>query len=226
MLKLLQENGAAVTALFTVVLAFSTIGLAYLTGMLAVETRRLRRAGTEPELVAYLLPDRRHKTIVNFEIANIGQGAAREIQFRFIADAEDFVRHEVRLAAEDKARRIAVLPQGERLSTLFAQGFELFKDTPLKPFTVAVRHRASKKEELFHLDVSDFKGLITVGVPADHEMAEALKKMERTLDNWSSGFKRLKVESISTAEEEERRRKMYEEMRQEHNEGDGKNARE
>ena len=116
---------------------------------------------------------------------------------------------------ENKARRIAVLPQGERLSTLFAQGFELFKDTPLKPFTVAVRHRASKKEELFHLDISDFKGLVTVGVPADHEMAEALKRMERTLDGWSSGFKRLKVESITTAEEQERTRKMYDEMREE-----------
>jgi hypothetical protein len=213
MLTILQENGDAVTALFTVVLAFSTIVLAFLTGMLAVETRRLRRASTEPELVAYLLPDRRHKTIVNFEIANIGQGAAKDIRFRFIADPDDFTRHEVRLAAEDKARRIAVLPQNERLSTLFAQGFELFKDTPLKPFTVAVRHRASKKEELFHLDVSDFKGLVTVGVPADHEMAEALKKIERTLDSWSSGFKRLKVETSTPAEEEERRRKTYEAMR-------------
>jgi hypothetical protein len=213
MLKIFQENGEAVTALFTAVLACSTIVLAFLTWMLAFETRRLRRAGTEPELVAYLLPDKRHKTIVNFEIANIGQGAARDIRFRFIAEPEDFARHEVRLAAESTARRIAVLPQGERLSTLFAQGFELFKDAPLKPFTVAVRHRASKKEELFHLDVADFKGLVTVGVPAEHEMAEALKKMERTLDSWSSGFKRLKIESTTAAEEEERRRKMYYEMR-------------
>jgi hypothetical protein len=38
------------------------------------ETRSLRRAGTEPDVVAYLLPHPVHLIVINIVVANVGQG--------------------------------------------------------------------------------------------------------------------------------------------------------
>jgi hypothetical protein len=49
----------------------TTIVYAWLTGVLAIENRRLRKAGTEPEVIAYLFPDARHINILHMVVANV-----------------------------------------------------------------------------------------------------------------------------------------------------------
>ena len=71
----------------------TTIVYAWLTGVLAIENRRLRKAGTEPEVIAYLFPDARHINILHMVVANVAKGAAKNVSIEFEADADDFASH-------------------------------------------------------------------------------------------------------------------------------------
>ena len=64
----LSASSPAITAAATLVPTATTIVYAWLTGILALENRRLRRAGTEPLVIAYLFPDAQNLAI-EFEAA-------------------------------------------------------------------------------------------------------------------------------------------------------------
>ncbi len=206
LLDLTTTYQGAITALATAVIAATGIATVWLTATLARENRLLHKAGTEPDVVAYLIPDQRYKTMLNFVVANIGRGPARNVTFIFDADPADFAAHDVQFAANQSRAAIAILPQDERISAFFGAGPDLFKDPRLQPFKVKVEFedlRQKRRSKTFDLDVSQFDRLITLGQPAEHEMAEALKKMAETMTGWST-IRRLKVETITTEEIEQR----------------------
>ncbi|MDQ7250763.1 hypothetical protein [Dongia sedimenti] len=208
----------AISGLATLVIAIATIVYVKLTHQLAVENRLLRKAGTEPQVVAYLMPDHIHKTMVNFVLANVGQGAALNVKFSFEADAADFTRHEVCLTNSDERTAISVLPQGERVTAFFGSGHNLVRKPALHPFEVLVEYRNTQGlfyRHKFNLDISQFLGLITLGSPPDYEMAEALKKIEQHLSHAISGFKRLKIETITSAEAENKQKQWLQNVRAE-----------
>ena len=63
------------------------------------------------------------------------------------------------------------------------------------------------------MDVSQFKGLIILGVPTDHEVAEALKKIEKHFSHFASGSTRFKVETITAEKAQEKKTKQLAEMK-------------
>lgn len=211
LITLANTQQGAVTALATVVIAIAAIATTLLTFKLAKENRLLRKAGTEPQVVAYLTTNPRHSTVVDFVLANVGQGPACNVKFTFGAADGDFTTHNVQISNMADRKPIGILPQAEQISTFFGTGPDLFKTPRLKPFKVRVeyeningKHRAGE----YQLDVSQFDGLITLGSPVEHEVAEALKKIEGHIKGLATGFKRLKVETITTSEvrEEEEER--------------------
>jgi hypothetical protein len=151
-----------VTTLAGIATAVATACIAWLTGTLARENRRLRKAGTEPEVVAYLMPDPRSTNMLNFVLANIGQGPARNVRFSFECDQQDFAAHKVRLINNANRTATSVLPQGERLVAFFGVGHELLHEPRLKPFSVRVEYEdlARKRRTVkCTLDISQFVGL-------------------------------------------------------------------
>ena len=86
------------------------------------------------------------------------------------------------------------------------------------PFHIEVSYtnlRGVKSPSRRHLiDVSEFSGPFLPGAP-EVEVADSLKKIEKHLGHFASGFKRLRVETITTAErrarDEERRARWEEE---------------
>lgn len=106
-LEVLQQYNGAVTAIATIVLTVTTMVYAALTGILACETRRLRRAGTEPDVVAYLMPDTLYLTPINLVVANVGSGPARNVAVEIEGDTADFQAH-------SKGLRLDAFPPGVR----------------------------------------------------------------------------------------------------------------
>jgi hypothetical protein len=212
----LNGNQGVVTAGATAVIALASIVTAWITAALAKENRLLRKAGTEPEVVAYLMADPRFPNVVNLVLANIGQGPALDVEFSLDGDQADFEAHEVRLRNDEHRKPIAVLPHAERLTAFFGTGPELLKEPQLKPFAMSLTYadvRRKRRARRFNLDVAQFKGISTVGRPSDYEAAEALKQIADRIKDWSSGFARLKVEAITTAERERRDREFVEKAR-------------
>jgi hypothetical protein len=200
------------TLLATLVSAFAAVAIVALTQTLASENRRLRKAGTEPDVVAYLMPHPVHLIIINLIVANVGRGPARDVEIEFEADQADFSAHRVRYPAGVKRRLAAVLPQDERYVQVFGAGEDLYKDGALKEFTIHIRFKDSKgklRHNTSKASIIEFEGYGGFD-PPDYETAVALKKISDKLDAWSSGTKRLKVETLTYSEQNEIDRQLRE----------------
>ena len=218
--KFVNAQQGAITALATLIIALAAIATTILTRSLTRENKLLRKAGKEPEVVAYLMTDQRHKTMVNFVLANVGRGPARDVEFVIDADEKDFTDHEVLLGSKAERTAISILPQGERVESFFGAGHDLYKETRLKPFKVSVLYKdidGKARKGDFNLDVSQFEGLITLGNSAEHEVAEALKKLEKHFDHFASGFNKLKVETITANQVRRENKKFLEQQREQAN---------
>jgi hypothetical protein len=72
--KWTSANAGFLNLLFTLVVALSTVFYVVLTRRLVLETIKLRRAGTEPDIAIYL--ERRERHNIDMVIRNIGSGPA------------------------------------------------------------------------------------------------------------------------------------------------------
>lgn len=208
MIDWLNTNSAAVTAAATVALMVTTIVYVWFTGVLAVENRRLRRAGTAPLVIAYLFPDARHINILHLVVANVGRGPAQNLAIEFEADVDDFAAHRIEHQVGKKRSLVSFLPQDERLYHYFGNALEMFTPDAPKDFFVKIYYQdmtGTSHEERFRASVGDLEGFRRVGESPEHVSAEALKAIREDIKHWSSGFNRLKVEVITAAEQKEAR---------------------
>src|SRR5665213_3579264 len=120
-----------VTAFTSVILAITTIVYAWHTRNLAVENTRLRKAGTDPQVVAYAAIDPLVYGAMNFVIANVGKGPARNIRFDIVSGGDDFVAKEVRMP--HAAVTFKFLPQDEKISQFMNMGWTLLAPPALAP---------------------------------------------------------------------------------------------
>ncbi len=178
-------NAALVSALATVVIA-------WLTRELAQENRKLRKAGQEPQVVAYLVPHPDGNGAINIVFANIGLGLAKDVVFNILGDEEDFKAHRVLMKALSGAAPINVIPSGEKIVALFGVGFELFGNIgenpiePLKPFKVRMDFtdiEGKRRSTISDIDIRQFSGLTgLMNKPALREIEGALKSMDKRFD--------------------------------------------
>ena len=201
-LNLIASNPGVLTAIATAVIAVSAVFSAIITWKLAKENRLLRKAGTEPKVVAYLTMHPLYFLFINFVLANVGRGPARNVSFKFDADEEDFDNHNVALRNSANRNAISFLPQGESICLFFGDR-DLFKEPRLFPFEVIIDYddmNGKHRREICQLDVAQFEGHSRIGTPPEKEIADALKKIQRNFSHFASGFERLKVETITTKE--------------------------
>ncbi len=213
MIAWLNANSAAVTAIATVVLTATTIVYAWLTGVLALENRRLRKAGTEPKVIAYLFPDARHVNILHLVVANVGKGTAKNVSIEFEADADDFASHGIEHRPRVRRPLVSFLPQDERLFHFFGNALDMFKAGPPKDFVVHVRYEdmnGRSRSGSYKASVADLEGFRRIGEPPEYTAAEALKGIKDEIAQWGSGFKRLKVETITAQQQEQLTREAHE----------------
>ncbi|MDC7786682.1 hypothetical protein PQJ75_25385 [Rhodoplanes sp. TEM] len=183
-----------VSAVATVAVAATTIVYAVFTRQLVLENQLLRKASSQPTVVVYALPDKDVLQAINFIVANVGLGAARNISVVVKADPEDLTKHGVYLFKNWGKRPISVLPQGEQISA-FMGGLELFEDPPLQAFDVDVSYQdlsGGVYEEAFNINVKDLLGYTRVESPD----RKALDSLRRWCDSMSSAVAsgRVRVE--------------------------------
>lgn len=181
-LEWLNDNAALVSAL-------ATVAIAVLTFRLASENRRLRQAGEEPDVVAYLSPHPDGNGAVNIIFANIGAGPAKAVSFQFQCEPDDFKDHRVLVTNEEGRAAINVLPQGEKLTVLFGVGFELYGKIgdknidPLKKFKVEITYQSlggKKKRSTSEIDIKQFDGLAGLtNKPAIRGIEQALQNIDK-----------------------------------------------
>ena len=176
----------------TVVSAIATATIAVLTYLLICENRKLRKAGKEPQVIAYLVPHVDGNGAVNIVFANVGMGLAKDVVFRIDCDHEDFNSHHVLMPARNSAAPINTLPAGEKIVAIFGIGFELFGEVgenqldPLKPFSVKIEFSdidGIRRSTCTTIDIRQFEGLPgMMNKPALREIQDTLKSMDNRFE--------------------------------------------
>lgn len=148
--------------------AVSTLTVAILTLFLWFENRALRKVGMAPEIVAYLSPHVDGTGAIEFVLANVGRGPAFRVKFQLSYDKADFEAHHVHLLNDQSRTPISVLPQDDKIRSLFGISYILYGKIndqdigPLKPFEVEIEFfdlLGKKRRTKRAIDIRQFAGL-------------------------------------------------------------------
>lgn len=182
----LNENQGAITAIATVAISILA-GLSFWQNRTLIkENKLLRKAGTEPKVVAYIKPNVSGSLDIDFILANIGRGPAFNVSFTFHFDEENVQENRIFFSNDPNRTAINVLPQDEQIKNYFGHGPSLISDPILKPFIVSVKYsnQAGKiVEEQYTLDISQYsdynfsRSLKYRATEALEEIAKKVKKI-------------------------------------------------
>lgn len=188
---MMSELLACVNSYANLITAAATAVLAVLTGILWHENRSLRKAGSSPEVVAYLLPHPDGHGGVHFVLANVGKGPAFNVTFDLDYDEGDFELHRTMLINDPERQPISVLPQDEKIRSLIGISFQLYGKIdqndigPLKPFKVVTTFYDIFGKKMIRervLDIRQFAGLAGVLEKSnERKISESLEKAEKHL---------------------------------------------
>lgn len=210
-LVFLNKNSGALTVLFTAIVTLSTVAYVLLTATLVSETRRLREVQTEPKINIAFRPREEWINFIDLEIKNIGQGPAYNIQFNVTAETDseanknlvadllkiNMIRHGLRYLSPERG-----------FCSFFTSMADGFNDKKVARFNVVITYESALKKrykETFVLDFSELVGLLQLGEPPIHKIANKLEAMERDLHNIASGWKRFGVDVYSAKDRAEER---------------------
>src|SRR5690554_1891453 len=108
----------------TITSGFSTLVIAGLTFFLWRENRALRKAGSEPKMVAHFEIHPGGSGAIDISLSNVGTGPARDVSFNLKTN-DDFQNYSIDFNWLEKRSAITLIPQGHKLSFHFAMGFSL-----------------------------------------------------------------------------------------------------
>ena len=188
----ITKYDGAVIAVATVIIAISTAYTVRLTSALVRENRLLRKAETEPEVVAYLAIHPLHLTLLNFVLANVGRGPARNVKFELDVDEKELNSREILLKNSIDRKPISLIPQGEVITAYFGNGRHVTKEPRLPPFNVNIEYEDLEGRQqcrTYLLDVGQFEGLGLLGDVPEKQMADSLKKIEEHLRAFKAPIK-------------------------------------
>lgn len=183
-LDALNQNAGALNVLFSGIVMLATVVYAVLTARLVAETRKMRRAQTEAEVVVRLQPSETWINPIELVVENVGMGTAYDLTFQATSDQE--YAQGKRLADLGLFKHgLRVLSPRQTLKTFLMSvvGKTDQIEDPSGPlqFTVVAKYRTALGESVgrsFELDLRYLLGLSQVGTPPLQKLARSLEKNE------------------------------------------------
>lgn len=93
MIDFLNQNTGVLSLFFSAIVAISTVVYAILTWRLTSETKRTRKANTQPKIAIFIEAAGTSISLKDLVIQNIGAGPAYGVQFRIIEDLPSDICH-------------------------------------------------------------------------------------------------------------------------------------
>ena len=203
LLNLINTQPGTLTAIATIVIAISAVVTAFITRVLARENKLLRKAETEPEVVAYLKPELgSYVPHVSLVLANLGHGPARNVICRIDVDKEEFEKYDIHIPSYNAELKFSCLPQGERIDMVLG-GRKMFgfegdekkpSKAPLSPFNVTISYdnfEGQSYNQTYQLNIMDFGKIGAPFVAPEYEIAQTLKGIERNINRIACQIKNI-----------------------------------
>lgn len=192
----------------TIAVAPLTLGLVWLTRVLADETRKTRLQGKEPHIVVTIEPNK-YLGFFDLVIENVGAGTAFHIVTKFNPDiiVED-QRGPVRIS-DCGILSIPVLKPGQRITSFLGH----FRDFKIRVSAVSCECLDSDGEK--HLsanvvDVSVFEDMGQLGEDDLRKLADNVEKLRGTFERIASGNARIQVDTHDDEDRTRERRRVEE----------------
>jgi hypothetical protein len=177
------NHAALVNLIFSGVVMTATVVYAILTASLVKETKRMRRAQTDPEVAAYLEPDYHSIGLLHLVIRNVGSGPAHDVRFELsnvnLADwaAEAIQRlriweHGIRYLAPGSSIRTVA-------GAAFQEGAQDFTLTVRVLYADAENHQ---RDATYILDFISHTGVTQVANPRDKDLLKHLEGIRKSIE--------------------------------------------
>lgn len=227
MIDWLSSNQELATLLFTGVVALSTLVYAFLTALLVFETRRLRRAQTDPKVTAFFEPIEEFVNFGHMYVENIGLGPAYDITFTLRPDG-CVSGSEMLIADFSKTkfleRGVKYLGPGQKRrsgNTSFPDGYEK-KIKAIVIVDISYRNATGREyQEECRLDFSELEGASQLGTPHLYSIAKSLEKMQKDLHHLSTGFCKPRVDIYDREDREAERAEIESRLTRKSESGEG-----
>lgn len=174
------------TLIFTGIVAYSTVVYARLTGKLTDETRKMREAQTEPKISIIIQPEEAYINWIDMIIQNIGLGPAYNLKFEVNPDFQ-FRNHKISEIGFIK-NGLRYLAPNQKMQ-FFITNLSEYPDA--KPFEMKVSYQNSIGKsyiDIYLIDFSEFSGLLSIGKPPLHEIADNIKLIQQDINHIVRGY--------------------------------------
>lgn len=221
MTQWLIDNKDLATLVFAAVVTVSTAVYALLTGFLVFETRRMRRAQTEPKISSYFQPIEEYVNFGHLHVKNIGLGPAFDITISIESVGSE---EGGKLLVKDFSRAkfinkgVNYLGPGQSLKS----GYTSMAENPTEKIKSVLNVNISYKSAdgrlhkvLYRIDFAELEGYGSLGKPHLYSIAQSLEKIQKDVGHMFTGFRNLKVD-IFDHDDRERKKRVWEEARESH----------
>jgi hypothetical protein len=212
MIEYLNQNSGALTVIFTGVVTISTVVYAVLTAQLVRETRSMRQAQTEPRLEVTLKSTEHWISLLRLHIKNIGLGPAYDIAFKVYSETDnDGARAIIKEVTKANLFNsgLKYVGPGHEIITGYTQMTKMYEQKIESVICFDITYKdCTQKEfhEKYRIDLSEFKGLSQIGTPPLYAMVESIKKLEKSIDNIATGWRKVQVDVFSQEDRDSERR--------------------
>jgi hypothetical protein len=223
LLDYLNMNSGAFNALFSGVVAISTVVYAVLTWRLVSETRKMRHAQTEPKVAVTYRSREEWMALVDIVVKNIGLGPAYDIKFEIAPVTDGGASQE--LIKELMERNfmnagLSFLAPDQEVSSFFTNATDKFEEKMASRLSIKASYKSATGEQYlseYLIDLSELRGMERIGEPPLYKIAKNVEKIAENIKGVASGNRRVKTD-IYTSEDREKaeaeRRAYYEEHKQ------------
>lgn len=184
MIEFLNQNAGVITLFFTAVVAIATVFYVRLTSRLVNETIELRKAQTRPQLSISILPRDPEVWIVDMIIENVGNGAAHNVKIKPTNNFE--------MRNDREFNNIGFVKNGynyfaphQRLKFFFTSLIDNKEEKENVKFTIDIFYQdqfGEKYQTEYRVNLSEFYGIPRYGNPPIYDLAESLKKIEKSIN--------------------------------------------
>ncbi|MEW6409708.1 MAG: hypothetical protein AB1488_06305 [Nitrospirota bacterium] len=172
-----NANSGFLSLIFSFMVATATVTYVIFTIKLANETRRLRKAQTEPLVSVTIEPLEPHINFMELRVQNVGLGPAYNLAFKITPDVS--IGNEL-LNKRTPLNGLNYLRPGQAISSFLCRWNEF---NP-KEFTVRAMYKNSEGkllEETFDINLNQYDGLHRLGKPTLVEIADNILEINKTL---------------------------------------------
>jgi hypothetical protein len=203
----LNNNNGLFSLIFSFLVTLSTIVYAVLTGFLVNETIKLRKVQTEPKIQIIL---ESHETFINsirLNVKNIGQGPALNIIFEPSVISGGKKGEDVLHEFSSVKAFLSGLNYFGPSHSFYTKDFDILEKEKEKIFDIVIKIETKyesitkqKYHDIIIIDFRELEGSYRIGKPNLYSIAQSLEKIEKTLHNITSGFRKIHVDTYDSVD--------------------------